>query len=104
MSTDRESFVARIEELGGLYRELNAHVAEGRWRRAAEIAGLLEIDLDELRARLRAQHREELRAARAAKRKDVLAQLRASLPRARVRRWRSQHEHWTDEAAGAERA
>ncbi len=94
MSEERERFVARIDELGGLDEELQAHVREGRWRRAAEIAGLLEIDLDELRERLRARHREELRAARAAKRKDVLAQLRAGLPGARVRRWRTRHDAW----------
>ncbi|MCB9597187.1 MAG: hypothetical protein H6719_30970 [Sandaracinaceae bacterium] len=81
-----------------MHRELIAHVSEGRWRRAAEVAGLLEIDLDELRERLRAQYREELRAARAAKRKDVLAQLRAGLPGARVRRWRARHDAWADRA------
>ena len=42
MSEERERFVARIDELGGLYEELQAHVREGRWRRAAEIAGLRE--------------------------------------------------------------
>ncbi|MBX3272492.1 MAG: hypothetical protein KF729_19695 [Sandaracinaceae bacterium] len=92
--TERD-FMGRVEELGGLHRELTAHVAEGRWRRAAELAGLLEIDLDELREALRARHREELRAARGEKQKDVLAKLRAGLPGARVRRWRAAHDAWT---------
>ena len=95
MSAD---FVARVEELAGLQAELVAHVSQGRWRRAAETAGLLEIDLDELREWLRAQYREELRAARAEKRRDVLNQLRAGLPGARVRRWRARHDAWADRA------
>ncbi|MCC6873212.1 MAG: hypothetical protein IT378_02795 [Sandaracinaceae bacterium] len=86
MSAD---ITTRIEELQGLCRELTTLASEGRWRQAAEIAGALELDLDELRQGLRARHREEVKAARA--RGEVAMRLRAGAGK-RLKTWREQRK------------
>jgi hypothetical protein len=79
-----QDFITRVEELGTLHRELTTLVAEGRWRVAAEIAGAIEVDLDELREKLREQHRVEVKVARQEQRQDA----RLAGDPERLRRWK----------------